>query len=250
MKVRQFIVTYKSSEKLNRCLESIFYGLSDKELSGLEVYIINNHRQFFISSEFTSNVVVLDNVLRLDKSTGHLARNWNQALMLGFEDLSNPACDIVITTQNDVILEHNYINYIIEMHQQYDLLQFGTGDAFLSYTPHAVKRIGLWDERFCNIGYQEVDYFIRAHTYLKGKFYNGDYLLPPSERVVTNRKDTGSKRGDTHHIESLQYHKHSEYILYRKWETKDLPSFIMYPYFEKDIETLKEQKYVLLEEKE
>ena len=42
---------------------------------------------------------------------------------------------------------------------RYVLVNAGVGDAVTSYVPEAIKRIGLWDERFSNIGcapYQKV----------------------------------------------------------------------------------------------
>jgi hypothetical protein len=44
---------------------------------------------------------------------------------------------------------------------------------------------------------------------------------------------------------SMKYHSLSKLIFEHKWGSHGLPAFIMYPYFEKDIETLQEQKYIL-----
>ena len=162
MKIKQYIVTYNNSLQINNCLDSIFSKLSKEELSILEIYIINNHSNLEINKEYLDNITILNNNLRPDFSTGHLARNWNQAIINGFQNLNNPDCDIVITNQDDTIFKENYINQIIELHKNFDLIQFGWGDNFISYTPNAIKRIGLWDERFCNIGYQEADYLLRA----------------------------------------------------------------------------------------
>jgi hypothetical protein len=36
-------------------------------------------------------------------------------------------------------------------------------------TSNAVKQVGLFDERFCNIGLQEADYFLRCLLYNKDR---------------------------------------------------------------------------------
>lgn len=258
MKIRQYIVTYDNAPMLHRCLESIFDGLSEEETRDLELYIINNHSRFELDDRFTNRVTVLHNTLRPDFSTGHLARNWNQALIHGFENLQNPACDIVITTQNDAMFKPHYVTTVCRLHQTYDFIQYGIeGDAVISYTPTAVKRIGLWDERFCNIGYQEVDYFYRAIRYHPEKtcLHNPGAVWPfhtlsdPDRDDITVLVNTGYGRGDPHHLRSLAYHNVSQHLLHHKWPNgaggDPVSSYIMYPYFERDVETLRQQNYII-----
>jgi GT2 family glycosyltransferase len=159
MKVKQYIVTYNNQIQINNCLESIFSKLNNDELSILDIFIINNHSDLNIDVKYLDKITILNNELRPDFSTGHLSRNWNQAIINGFKDLKTPDCDILITNQDDTLFKENYINKLIELHKNFDLIQFGWGDNFISYTPNAIKQIGLWDERFCYIGYQEADYF-------------------------------------------------------------------------------------------
>jgi hypothetical protein len=263
MKIKQYIVTYNNQVQINNCLESIFSKLSTKELSILEICVINNHSNLNINEEYLNKITILNNVLRPDFSTGHLSRNWNQAIINGFKDLKNPDCDVLITNQDDTIFKENYINKIIELHSKFDLIQFGWGDNFISYTPNAIKKIGLWDERFCNIGYQEADYLIRAALYLKNKASINDFShnrmlneINESEYVI-DIIPSGNARNESYHHTSSMYHNHSKFIFEAKWETNPdmgflnikslspkMNSFVMYPYFEKDIETLDEQYYL------
>jgi hypothetical protein len=143
------------------------------------------------------------------------------------------------------------------------LIQFGWGDNFISYTPNAIKRIGLWDERFCNIGYQEADYLTRAALYLKNKSCINDFS---HNRMLNSISETdwliniipsGNARNEGYHHSSSKFHSHSKHIYEAKWEmnpdggfsnieslTPKMNSFVMYPYFEKDVDTLDEQYFI------
>ncbi len=97
MKLKIYIVTFDGEKHLNHNLNSLFNSqYFKKENIHCEVNIINNHSNFNINEKFKNKVSVLHNVLRPDFSTGHLARNWNQAIINGFKNLNNPDCDILI----------------------------------------------------------------------------------------------------------------------------------------------------------
>jgi len=178
MKIKQFIATYNNEFQINKCLDSIFNSLNKYELSILEIFIINNHSNLNIHKEYLGKVKILNNELRPDFSTGHLSRTWNQSIINGFKDLKNPDCDILITNHDDTKFVDNYIEKLINYHKTYDFITFGRGDNFISYTVNAVKKIGLWDERFCNIGHHEQDYFLRANKFLKDKSINdSDFMI-------------------------------------------------------------------------
>ena len=263
MRIKQYIVTYNDSYELNECLKSIFNNLSKDELEKLEINVINNHTNIEVNSDYYDRINILHNVLRPDFSTGHLARNWNQALINGFKSLVNPDADIVIANQNDCRFFKNYISTLLEYHKNYDLITAGCGDNFLSYNVNAVKKIGLWDERFCNIGYQEADYFLRAVKYNRHKVSINDNchgrVHNPIENTIAFQYSTGGDRRTKFHTDSMIYHSISRNIFNKKWEVNPerwndpdfsnleplIPSFVYYPYFEKDIETLKEQRYLL-----
>jgi hypothetical protein len=155
-----YIVTYRSRVDLNNNIASILASGAD-----VRINVINNHSEFFLEPKHEKAVTVLHNNLRPNFSLGHLARNWNQSLLHGFQDLRNPASDIVITVQDDVIFKSNWLPNLLDLHRRYSFITMGGGDAFCSYLPEAVRKIGMWDERFCSIGYQEGDYFLRALIY-------------------------------------------------------------------------------------
>lgn len=270
MKIKHYIVTYKNDEILNNGLESIFSLFKKYKKDEYQVFIINNHSNVSIKSKFKPFVTVLNNTLRPDFSTGHLTRNWNQAIINGFKDLNNPDCDILITNQNDCEFDGDFIPNLIEWHKKYSFIQFGAGDNYISYTPESIKKVGLWDERFCNIGYQEADYFLRQLLYNTTECSINDYKhLRVHNGEINNiikHTTSGYDRGDEFHMQSKKYHAISENVYKLKWgetaynhavdgwnyeKLKNLypkiESFMYYPYFEKDVnnDTLQNQKYIL-----
>ncbi len=262
MKVKHFIVTYNNPYQLNAGLTSLFNSISKEERDILEVYVINNHSNFQLNEEFQSSVKVLHNVLRPDFSNGHLSRNWNQAIILGFENLRNPSCDIVITSQDDTRFAKNYIDTTIKLHEQYDMVQFGWGDNFVSYTPNAIRMVGLWDERFCSIGYQEADYFLRSYLYNTDRSSIQDYshgrLLNVSQESPILVIPSGNSRGEVYNREATKHHEYNKNLFIKKWGinpyeswskemltnvTPRMDSYMLYPYFENDVMTLEQQNF-------
>jgi len=261
MKIKQYIVTYNNNEMLDRCLKS---------MSGVnhEVVIIDNFGNCEIQ-DYNLNVKIIKNELRPQFSTGHLSKDWNAGLVNGFKDLNNPDCDVVILNQNDVIFKPNYIDNLIKLHKKYDFIQMGSGDEMMSFTVNAVKQVGLFDERFCNIGFQEADYFLRCLIYNHEKSTINDLQ---HDRFLNNLQDDdlviedtvcGHNREEESTMLSTKFHPNSHVLFNFKWsnllldrnwskilkefnilELKPSISFIMYPYFEKDINTLKEQNFI------
>lgn len=257
-KIRIFIVTYKNDEALRKNLDAMY--ASDMAKHDYSICVINNHSTIGDFSGY-KNLRILNNDLRPDWSCGHLARNWNQALIIGFENLKNPACDYVVACQNDTVLHKDWVAKIIELHKKYSFIQRGNGDNFMSWTPEGVKRIGLWDERFCNIGFQEGDYFMRARIYnnAKSTIYDPGHkriLNATGDDIVVREFSQAHGNKEAHHV-SKKYHAQSGNIFKMKWgirsihwkdeplpKSPGIPSFIFYPYFEWDIETLDEQRYI------
>lgn len=258
MKIKIYIVTYNNSKELNNTLKTMSSNNLVSECC--EIYIINNHSNFLIEEKFKNKVKVLHNVLRPDFSTGYLSRNWNQALILGFEDLENPQSDIVIACQDDTYFYPNWISNLLELHKKYSFVTYGWGDNFMSWKPEAVKRIGLFDERFL-FGHVGADYFLRALLFNKEKSSVNDYY---HGRVFNPEKTEIAKRPHENKIHSherifnrkMNYSRFSEKWGMKlgtgdtKWSKEFIdncpakvhkPQYILYPYFEKDIETLKEQ---------
>ena len=282
MKIKVFILTYDDGSALNLNLSTLYENMGNSEGHVVEVYVINNHSSFYIDPKF-DKVVVLNDNLRPDWSCGHCTRSWNAAFLLGIKSLTSPDCDILVNIQDDMVWSPNWLEGLIRIHQKYSFYTCSWGDGFCSYTPEAVKKIGMWDERFCNIGYHEADYFLRALIYNKegssindtsvGRVLNpigmnGEpYDVPVASTepswsqnpaFVANRPNslTGSRRS----IESINYHGHSLRMFREKWlevppefwseELKAnpppkpaCPTYILYPYLECDIYDLPGKGY-------
>ena len=161
-----YIVTYKRSDVLNDTLEKLFNS-DFKDLDNTEVNIINNHSDFFLREDFKDKVNVLHNQTRPDWSNGNLAENWNQAILHGFKNLNKPDSKFVVTFQNDTSVHPNWCSNLIKMHENFNFIVGRFGDNIVSYTPEAVKRIGMWDENFFGVQYKEADYWIRALIFNK-----------------------------------------------------------------------------------
>lgn len=77
-----YIVTYNNPKDLHSNLNSIYESNIPQNVD-LELNVINNYsKNFNIDNKFKVNI--LHNTLRPDWSTGHLSRNWNQAIVNGF----------------------------------------------------------------------------------------------------------------------------------------------------------------------
>lgn len=174
-KMKIYIVTYKRSDILNDTLEKLF--ASDfSSIPNTEVNIINNHSEFYLKPEYENKVNVLHNVLRPDWSNGNLAENWNQALINGFKSLNKPDCEYVVTLQNDTSVHPNWYSNLMKMHEKFNFVVGKYGDNLVSYTPEAIKNIGMWDENFFGVQYKEADYWIRALIFNKEKSCINDTL--------------------------------------------------------------------------
>jgi hypothetical protein len=268
MKIKLYINTYDANNILNDyCLKSLFE--SDFDQDGTIINVVDNHSNVFIKEEYREKVKVIHNQLRPDFSTGHLARSWNLCLINGFIDLDNPDCDIVILCQVDSFFNKEWFLNVLKLKNTYklDYATSGSGDQFQYFTPEAIKNIGLYDERFCNIGYQEADYFLRAAKYHPdktsindaghGRIFNNLNLI----FLDTEKLETGCTRGEPSHVESRKYHSVSSNMFYHKWDVSPQDwlsnticnaslktnNYILYPYFENKIlkETLIKQNYII-----
>lgn len=261
MKIKLYIVTYKNEFYLNHNLTTLFQ--SDLMSHDYQITIINNHTDFKLDPKFVSKVKVLHNVVRPDFSTGHLARDWNCALINGFQSLTAPDCDIVIHCQDDTHFNADWCANIVDIHKRFTFIQAGWGDCFCSYTVEAVRNIGLWDERFCNIGQQEADYLLRALMYNKDKSTINDGVHRRTLNVsYVNFITRPEHAKPDYHLKSTQnYNIYSDAVYIAKYgfvpgpwtdqlrrsppTTTLIPNFITYPYFEKDIYDLNGKNYIL-----
>jgi hypothetical protein len=258
MKIKFYIITYKRKEDLHQTLTSLFN--TDINKYNVEVYIVNNHSSLFIDDLFKNKVTVLNNTFRPDHSTGHLSRNYNEIFLHGFKNLNTPQCDILIHSHDDNLFDLDFFSKLINYHKNYDLITFSQGCGLMSYTPEAVKTIGMWDERFCTIGYHEGDYFLRSLTYMKEKTSINDSTQGREWQPLSSicHKVPGTDQ-NYEHQRSFTYYS----ICRKLWELKypsikdvgwsyeqmnnmphpAIPYYIMYPYFEKDIYNVDEKYF-------
>lgn len=269
MKVKLYILTYNNQQHLNEGLETLFSA--DLSQHQLEVYIINNHTNFTLHDKFVDKVTVLHNVLQPDFGTGHTSRNWNQGLIHGFKNLNNPDCDLVVLAQDDTYYGPDWLNLLHKIHFEmgYHFFCVGAGDMLHSYTPTAIKKVGMWDERFSAICFMEHDYFIRAAMYLGNSASVNDTghmvglysfnQLPFATDVARNpvrnqeKLALGQARAKFDNpfreLFKAKWGNYSEFTPTDQFLHNPRPSalinYVLYPYFEKDIENLNEIGYNL-----
>lgn len=248
MKISIFIIRYKETEYFYKLLDSI----KNENNPNVNIYVINNFGKLVLPEKY-NRVVVLNNNTRPDFSTGHLARNWNESIINGFGDLNNPLVDRVIGVQADTMLEDNWYETICNLPKEIEFLTAGRGDEFQMFTVAGIKKVGLYDERFCNIGYQEGDYFLRnvirnpnntsindqRHGRVFNKFSINPYdIIKKVHYAVTNDN-----------VLSVEYHPVSRAWFNKKYINRcdgnwtdvfpeiTTPENKMYPYFEQNIES-------------
>lgn len=270
MKIKIFIVTYLGDKRLPITLPSIFN--SDIKSFEHEVILINNHTKLIIPEEFKDKVSIINNNLRPDWSTGHLARNWNQAIINGFKSLTNPDCDIVVCSQDDSEFKKDWASKCVKLHEKYSFIQNGHGDQFHSYKPEAVIKTGLWDERFCGLFRQAADYFWRCvmhnkenssiqdtghHRVLNPILKNRNeesraYLVDPDVRKIDQKQWQESDSINDSISSKLIFEKYgsdpypwTEEKINKARDRTFSKNYITYPYFEKDIENLVEKNYLI-----
>jgi len=175
-KVWVTIITYNNPEILSACMSSLM--TSDLITSGKYkwyIEIINNHSNFRLKSDFEKVVTVHHQTLRPDwDPNGHFTRDCNSVLVRSIKDLNNPINEQVIILQDDVILRPDFMEKLVDRHNSgLEFIMSGIGDALNSWLPSAVKKIGMYDERF-HTGFHEGDYILRAIQKLGMKCSIGD----------------------------------------------------------------------------
>lgn len=269
MKIELFILTYNDPETVDAHLKNLF----STDLSGhtVNITIINNHTNFSLNEEYVGRVSVIHNRLQPDWSTGFTSRNWNQALVLGFKDLNNPACDLVICAQDDTEYHHGWLPWLVEQHSKgLDFIALGVGDNLCSYTVQGVKDVGLWDERFCVLHWSEADYFLKAFLYLGTRCSINDIThgtnytwnrIPTDVEMVRRPLGQSSLKlhlsSERHTIHAYQQ-TYARNLFVAKWgvapdnlaitsvPTNTRPAIqtpFTYPYFEKDINNPRDKGY-------
>lgn len=165
-RVKLFIASYKEDALLEELLESVI--ASDVMLFDTQVHVINNNpvplRQR-VGFKVPKLVAVHDRALTEPGGLGFPSRTWNQALMSGFRSLDQPDADIVVVLHADTQLGTDWFQVVATHLANCSLATYGAGDQIVVYTPEALRRIGLWDERFSSMSHHEADYFLRARLY-------------------------------------------------------------------------------------
>ena len=265
MKIKIYILTWQDAEALNRNLVTLFEGF--RWVPGgvdIHVNVINNHTNFSINPLYKEHVNIIHNVAQPDFATAMLARMWNTAIIHGFKDLKNPDADIVVTAQDDTIWVIDWFNKLSIVMEDFDFYADDAGDMVCAYKPNAIKKIGMWDERF-HYGFGEGDYFLRAIKYLPEKSSINDFAhgrtWNPTLHLAKRPEPDGNRyleQNRSHHYRGLSWAnflykwgfqdmegRWPENIQERVLTTPTIPSTILYPYFEMDIENLKEKGYIV-----
>ena len=278
-KIKVFIVTYKRQDILNDTVNTLLNKTDFKDYENTEVTIINNHSDFYLEEDLLEKVTVLHNDCRPDWDCGNLARSWNEGLLHGFRDLNNPDSEFVVLMQNDIVLEKNWVSNLLKMHEKYTFITGRLGDNILSFHADAIKKIGIFDERFTCPSHKEADFYLRALLYnadktlindvAHGRLWNENDALPLDRNIYR-----GAATGWIEHKNTglpLEAFLHSTQYFYYKWKGtwehgdpeyqgwvvnwsdgfKSQPpsapmvdQFIQYYYFEKDVEDLGKKGYV------
>lgn len=254
--IKIFILTYNAPDDLAKNLKSLFSSQASKDR--YQVNIINNHsNNFYLDTVYNTQVKIHHQTLRANWGCGTPARDWNQALVLGFGNLKTPDCEQIILCQDDAIWEPNWLESLDNIHQTYDFYQCSWGDCFISVLPSAIKKIGLFDERMCTLGYYEGDFLLRAWLYNRETSSINDY----HHGRVWNETVTVANRA-TDERSTPRYMNHSGKIFSMKWPGIDaqrwrkslfknpptgsaIDNYIYYPYFEYDIQDLLAKRYIL-----
>lgn len=254
MKIKIYITTYNNDSVLRKNIDLI--KSSDAINYDYSIYVINNYSKL----ENFDDVIVLDNILRPDFSCGHLSRSWNQSIINGFKDLENPDCDLLILMQNDVFVKADAFSKIIDYMSIYDFLQVGAGDQLMVFNANAIKRIGIFDERFCSIAFQEADYFLSAVILHSQKVSINDLLHRRFHNKISStliENDFSLNKNSYEVSDVFGYHDYNYRLFLKKWnmlpenwsiidvKKPQIERYMFYPYFEKKILTLNEQNYFL-----
>ena len=126
----------------------------------------------------------------------------------------------------------------MKMHETYNFVAGEFGDNIVSYTPDAVRKIGLWDEQFSGGGHREADYYLRAMCFngkkslindtMHGRVWNpnDDYLTLdiPDNRNIQEVNGKMKRRYDNKEHEQISIgirgtvmNEYNTLYFYQKW---------------------------------
>jgi len=194
--VKYYIVTYNQPEQLQITYNTLLKTMptvNSPSYRNFEINVINNHSNFKLD-ERDYVACVYHNQLRPDNSYGYLARNWNQAILLGFKNTVNPDTEWVGLVQSDVVFQEGWFEKFLKI-KDIDLFQWGPGDQFVLLNIGAFKKVGWFDERFTSLAMQEYDYLLRTYIHLKERCMlqghygkRGIFNSPPFNAIAREEK--------------------------------------------------------------
>lgn len=262
---RVFVVTFRAHAAATKAVEELLR--SDLTDFTFEISVINNWGTFSfpldnpLFADNINNLAVINNYGRPEWSWGHLSRDWNVAALYGFNNLNDPNSEVVVGIQGDASITPQWAHAIYKEHTKNGkvFISAGRGDAFHSWTAEGVKRLGLWDERYCDIGFQEEDMFLRAVILEPSRVRIGDFAHSRTHDPFSINPVAGD--GDHDRAGHPAEHWHSELFHATKWpewkehmahwwrNTTDIherlkpriPTFYSYPYFEWRLDGLQER---------
>jgi hypothetical protein len=229
------IATYNEDESLRNLISVLsateFYNAS------VNIMVINNNKKRLeerIAWNLPPNIVIHNNVFLSTHDFGHLARTWNQAILIAFDNLHHPKHDVLITLQADAELCPDWYTHILHMLKNgCQFAQIGRGDELVVHTIDSVRTIGLFDERFNGLTHQESDYFIRSrlyypshsclHDYFHGYVYNPQEMskmilnvsIPTGYFRLRNSKQNETRTGDR--LSAQRNNRNTLNLLRSKW---------------------------------
>jgi hypothetical protein len=260
---RVFVVTFRAHAAATKVVEELLR--SDLTDFTFEISVINNWGTFAfpldnpLFAAHAGNLTVINNYGRPEWSWGHLSRDWNVAALYGFKNLADPNSEVVVGVQGDASIAPQWAHAIYDEHTKNGMIfiSAGRGDAFHSWTAEGVRKLGLWDEHYCDIGFQEEDMFLRAVILEPTRVRISDF----AHRRTHNPFPVNPVAGDGDHDREGHpvEHWHSELYHATKWpewnakmsgwwaNTTDLSlrprisTYYSYPYFEWRLEGLKDR---------
>lgn len=258
MRVKLYIVTYKHQDLLAATLKSLYASDYPQDAP---IFIVNNHSSSVYENQLSyTRPIILQNTFRPDCSTGNLGENYNQIFLHGIKDIRSPDCDLLIHCHNDTSFSPNWFSKLLKYHETYNFITQSQGCGFCSYVvPDAIQEIGMWDQRYCSLGFGEGDYFLRAIKYNGPKTSINDGAQKrtwnPLPEVLVSKN--GNFTNDDH-AKSFESYSICRQIFEKKWggvrdvgwsqeqmknfPDPQIPTYIQYPYFEKYLKNL-DQKY-------
>jgi hypothetical protein len=153
-----YVVTYRKPEVLAANLRSLYAGMAGPDR--VRVTVLSNHPDVEIPADVPAPRVVI-NSTRSPNAWGYLARDWNWALMDGFGTWRGSDIGWCVLAQNDVEWLPDWESRLRAV-RGIDFFSQPRGDQAMAFTIRAVREVGLFDERFCTLHFQEQDYFARA----------------------------------------------------------------------------------------